>query len=202
MSLEQEIKLAVSGEPLDLTTLDWLDTKVTSRKTPSLRTDYYDTPNFKLRDMRIALRLRKVEGQWIQTVKSAGQVKDGLHQREEWDQPLLNGEFDKALLRQTPLAPIVDDAGQWQQLECIFSTEFTRETWDLDIDGTHVELAYDQGFVKTADDQTPIHEIELELRHGELDVLQQLSDQLKQHLPLENNPVNKAQLGYDLLAKK
>lgn len=202
MSLEQEIKLAVSGEPLDLTTLDWLDTKVTSRKTQSLRTDYYDTPNFKLRDMRIALRLRKVEGQWIQTVKSAGQVKDGLHQREEWDQPLLNGEFDKALLRQTPLAPIVDDAGQWQQLECIFSTEFTRETWDLDIDGTHVELAYDQGFVKTADDQTPIHEIELELRHGELDVLQQLSDQLKQHLPLEDNPVNKAQLGYDLLAKK
>ncbi|MCX4189531.1 inorganic triphosphatase [Methylophaga sp. OBS3] len=202
MSLEQEIKLAVSGESLDLTTLDWLETKVTSRKTQSLRTDYYDTPNFKLRDMRIALRLRKVEGQWIQTVKSAGQVKDGLHQREEWDQPLLNGQFDKALLRQTPLAPIVDDAGQWQQLECIFSTEFTRETWDLDIDGTHVELAYDQGFVKTADDQTPIHEIELELRHGELDVLQQLSDQLKQHLPLDDNPVNKAQLGYDLLAKK
>lgn len=202
MSLEQEIKLSVSGAPLDLYAIDWLQDKVTSRKTQSLRTDYFDTPHFTLRDMRIALRLRKVEGQWLQTVKNAGQVKDGLHQREEWDQPLLSGEFDKALLRQTPLAPIVDDSGQWSQLRCIFSTEFTRVTWDLDIDGTHIELAYDQGRVKTADAETPIHEIELELRHGDLAVLRQFAQQLKQHLPLQDNPVNKAQLGYQLLASE
>ena len=200
MSLEQEIKLSVRGAPLDLYAIDWLQDHVTGRKTQALRTDYFDTPELKLRDMRIALRLRKVEGQWMQTVKNAGQVKDGLHQREEWDQPLLTGEFDKALLRQTPLAPIVDDSGQWNQLSCVFSTEFTRETWDLDIDGTHIELAYDQGRVKTNDAETPIHEIELELRHGDLAVLKQFAMQLKQHLPLQDNPVNKAQLGYELLA--
>ena len=200
MSLEQEIKLSVSGAPLDLYALDWLEDNVTSRKTQSLRTDYFDTPNFTLRDMRIALRLRKVEGQWLQTVKNAGKVKDVLHQREEWDQPLLTGEFDKALLRQTPLAPIVDDTEQWNHLRCIFSTEFTRETWDLDIEGTHIELAYDQGWVKTTDAKTPIHEVELELRSGDLAVLKQFAQKLKQYLPLADNPVNKAQLGYQLLS--
>ncbi|AFJ03323.1 Adenylate cyclase [Methylophaga frappieri] len=200
MSLEQEIKLAVLQDTeIDLAALDWLQSSVTKQKTQALRTDYYDTPEFTLRDQRIALRLRQVEGQWVQTVKTAGQVKAGLHQREEWDQPLLTGEFDQALLRQTPLAPIVDDPGKWRRLGCIFSTQFTRVTWDLQIDDTLVELAYDRGWVKAGGRQTPIHEIELELRHGELTVLSTLAQQLKTALPLRDNPVNKAQLGYDLL---
>ncbi|WP_292362696.1 inorganic triphosphatase [Methylophaga sp. UBA1464] len=200
MSLEQEIKLAVAGsDKLDLSELDWLQAITTEQQQLHLRTEYFDTPELKLKNRSIALRMRQIGDQWVQTVKSSGQVKDGLHQREEWEHPIMNSEFDLPLLRQTPLAPIVDDSGSWRQLTCLFYTEFQRDVYLLEApQDTLIELAYDFGEAGSADNTAVIHEIELELRHGALEVLRQIAERLREELSLTYKNSSKAETGYQL----
>ncbi|MCL4410613.1 MAG: CYTH domain-containing protein [Gammaproteobacteria bacterium] len=200
MSLEQEMKLAVEGESkLNLNELDWLAAMTCEQKQLNLRTEYFDTPKLKLKQQGIALRMRQIDDQWLQTVKTSGTVQDGLHQREEWEHPIMNGEFDLPLLRQTPLAPIVDDSGSWKQLQRLFFTEFKRDIRLLEAsEDTLIELAYDFGEAGSGDRRAMIHEIELELRHGSLEVLQQVAERLKTELNLAYNNRSKAEIGYQL----
>ena len=200
MSLEQEMKLAVNGETkLNLADLEWLQAMVSEQKQLHLRTEYFDTPQLKLKQQGIALRMRQIDDQWLQTVKTSGNVQDGLHQREEWEHPIMNGEFDLPLLRQTPLAPIVDDSGSWKQLQRLFYTEFDRDILMLEADqDTLIELAYDFGEAVSGNNKAVIHEVELELRHGSLEVLQQIAEKLKSELPLSYNNRSKAETGYQL----
>ncbi|THK40909.1 CYTH domain-containing protein [Methylophaga sp. SB9B] len=200
MSLEQEMKLAVNGDSkLNLADLDWLQAMTHEQKQLQLRTEYFDTPQLKLKQQGIALRMRQIDDQWLQTVKTSGKVQDGLHQREEWEHPIMNGEFDLPLLRQTPLAPIVDDSGSWKQLQRLFFTEFKRDIRLLEAsDDTLIELAYDFGEAGSGDRRAMIHEIELELRHGSLEVLQQVAERLKTELNLAYNNRSKAEIGYQL----
>jgi inorganic triphosphatase YgiF len=200
MSLEQEMKLAVNGDSkLNLDDLDWLQAMTHEQKQLQLRTEYFDTPQLKLKQQGITLRMRQIDDQWLQTVKTSGKVQDGLHQREEWEHPVLNGEFDLPLLRQTPLAPIVDDSGSWKQLQRLFFTEFKRDIRLLEAsEDTLIELAYDFGEAGSGDRRAMIHEIELELRHGSLEVLQQVAERLKTELNLAYNNRSKAEIGYQL----
>ena len=204
MSLEQEIKLAVKGETkLDLSQLDWLVAMTREQQHLHLRTEYFDTPQMKLKQQGMALRLRQIDDVWLQTVKTSGQVKDGLHQREEWEHPVMNGEFDLALLRQTPLAPIVDDSGSWKQLQRLFHTEFDRDIRLLDApQDTLIELAYDFGEAASGNDTAPIHEIELELRHGSIDELKRVAQRLKTALNLNYHNCSKAETGYQLYQQR
>jgi inorganic triphosphatase YgiF len=111
----------------------------------------------------------------------------------------MNGEFDLPLLRQTPLAPIVDDSGSWKQLQRLFFTEFERDIRMLEASqDTLIELAYDFGEAGSGDRRAMIHEIELELRHGSLEVMQQVAERLKVELDLAYNNRSKAEIGYQL----
>lgn len=200
MSLEQEMKLAVTGDSkLNLAELDWLLAMTSEQHQLQLRTEYFDTPQLKLKQQGIALRLRQIDDQWVQTVKTSGKVQDGLHQREEWEHPIMNGEFDLPLLRQTPLAPIVDDSGSWNQLQRLFYTKFQRDVYLLEApQDTVIELAYDFGEAGSGEHRAMIHEIELELRHGSLEQLQQVAQRLKTELNLSYNNRSKAEIGYQL----
>lgn len=202
MSLEQEIKLSIAGtQPPDLDGLPWLTALLTSHDSSHLRTDYFDTPELALQQMGLALRLREMDGKWLQTVKSQGKVNNGLHQREEWEHPLPSAAFDLALLRQTPLVAFAEDTGRWKQLRCLFTTEFDRQIYRLVEGETEIELAYDSGEVRSGELTAPIHEIELELRHGDLTVLNAVAEKLKKALGLDYNPQSKAALGYQLFAQ-
>lgn len=199
--MEQEIKLSVAGsQPLDL----HIDQRLGELRSGPVQqqrmlTSYYDTPGWRLLRDGVFLRLRKAGDQWLQTVKTSGEVKDGLHQRQEWETPLHAPEFDLALLRQTPLRPIIEDEGVWAHVDAVFVTDFEREIWPLKLaDGTEIELAYDVGEVRTLDRQTPIHEIELELVSGDVEKLQQLAAQLQADWSLVPAKLSKAALGYRL----
>lgn len=200
MSLEQEMKLAVNGETkLNLADVDWLQTMTIAQQQLQLRTEYFDTPQLKLKQQGIALRMRRIDDQWVQTVKTSGKIQDGLHQREEWEHPVLNGEVDLSLLRQTPLAAIVDDSGSWKQLQRLFFTEFKRDIRLLEAsEDTLIELAYDFGEAGSGTHRAMIHEIELELRHGSLELLRQVAERLKTELNLSYNNRSKAEIGYRL----
>lgn len=202
MSLEQEIKLVVTGPQtrLDLNMLaNLLDDVVSGPEQNDLVSTYFDTPDFALKEFGVGLRLRRVNTQWLQTVKCSGHAVAGLHQRKEWEHPLAAAAFDLDLLRQTELAPLVDDATVWPRLVALFTTDFQRTQWLVRLDDeTLVELAYDFGLVKAGDKQSRIHEVELELKQGSLKKMQAFSQQLKAALPLVFSDISKAAQGYSM----
>lgn len=201
MMLEQEMKLVVTSEhPLQIAELEWLRPYFFEQPvTQHLVSTYFDTPQLNLIAQGVGLRLRNENGSWLQTVKATGQVKDGFHQREEWEQPLNSPQFDLELLKQTPLQAMIYDSEVWPALTAVFTTDFVRQTFQLVLpENTRIELAYDRGQVLAGDRVEPIHEIELELKTGSVDQLKQLASQFCQFLPVKYGDESKAHRGYRL----
>lgn len=201
MSLEQEIKLQVTqAESLLLHEIDWLKKRlIQDVYQQHLLSTYFDTADKALMKFGVGLRLRQIGEQWLQTVKCSGKASSGLHERQEWEHELAAPEFDIERLAETAIAPLLEQKQIWNAIQPVFTTEFERDVWLLALDNdTVVELAYDRGEVRAGDKQTAIHEIELELKQGEIDICQKLADRLKTALPLEYSNISKAGLGYKL----
>ena len=49
---------------------------------------YFDTPDYALQRLRMALRIRTQDGAYIQTLKTRGQAQGGVLARQEWEWPL------------------------------------------------------------------------------------------------------------------
>lgn len=201
MALEQEIKLAVLTESkLDLAALSCIrENSMKQVETRQLISRYFDSSDLSLLEHGIGLR-RRFNGQtWLQTVKETGQASNGLHERQEWEHVLEKDEFEFELLRQTPLIKAVANESILATLEALFTTDFHREHWLLELAGqTQIELAYDLGHVYTATRKMVIHEIELELKSGSVSDVQQFADLLLEQLPLQYSDISKAQRGYQL----
>jgi inorganic triphosphatase YgiF len=201
MSLEQEIKMLVGQqEELDLLALSWLgDLLEAETDRIHLLSTYFDTPDKALQQFGVGLRLRQIGPQWLQTVKCSGEAKNGLHQRKEWEHKLDGPAFDLALLADTDLAPLIQQQSVWSAIAPVFTTEFERQLLPLRLqDGTRVELAYDRGEVRAGDKRAVIHEIELELKQGDVKKMQNLAESLKAALPLQYSDISKAAQGYSL----
>ena len=161
---------------------------------------YYDTPDCALRRHGMALRLRRVAGHWVQTLKSKGRMEDGLATRLELDQPSDGRTLDFSAVPDAALRAFLESPRVRPHLAHRFTTEFQRVAQRLDCpDGTVVELALDRGEVRAGDATAPIAEVELELLSGNPDRLQELGALLQRHLPLVAETVSKAERGYRLL---
>lgn len=207
--MEIELKLSISAA--DVATFRGLSLLAHyadgAPQTERLISIYFDTPALSLKQQRSALRVRRCANRWIQTFKGGGGVKAGLHQRHEWEcqvaqaqidlpslLPLIDNPSARAILQQDDLA---------QQLQPVFTTDFERTVWMLQLTPeTLVELALDQGFVIVDDSdgqrRAALSEIELELKHGQLDDLLAFSQTLKQLVPLQASNISKAQRGFAL----
>jgi triphosphatase len=204
MSLEQELKLVVNNtHTIDLRTVSCLASMITGKlETHHLVSTYFDTPDKYLSEHKVGLRLRQYDDTWWQTVKTAGVVKDGLHQREEWEFPLDGPEWDLSTLRQTPLLTMIDEPDLWSQLAPLFTTDFMRDTLQLKLaDNSLVELAYDYGKVMAGDKASSIHELELELKSGNVEALMLIASKLQVQLDVTPSDCSKAQMGYALASR-
>lgn len=164
--------------------------------TRKLTSIYYDTPQLALLDAGLSLRVRRMGGQWFQAVKGAGHALAGLHQREEWEDIIAHGAPDFSKITDPALTRVFDDPDLRAALRPIFTTEVRRSEWQLEVHGSHIELALDQGRLVAGDHREPICEIELELKQGEPAQLFELALALQADIPLWIENVSKAQRGY------
>lgn len=205
MAVEQEIKLHVlTEEPLDLTSVECVKQfKLEEGLSTHLISHYFDSDELDLFKLGYGLR-RRFDGQhWLQTLKDNGVVKDGLHLRQEWEHQLTSDAFDLELLEQTPLKEVIDDNSVWSKVQTLFTTDFIRESWQLSpTKGCQIELAYDQGRVYVGQDESQIHELELELKTGDISELHKMAERLKAILPIEPSNISKAQQGYELVKRR
>jgi len=232
MATEKELKLALGGSLGNSSSAD-VAAKVAAEvasikrffatqsaqpgKTFLLGNVYFDTPDLDLASDKVALRLRRTPDGWLQTLKTAGHAKDGLHARGEWELPVKDDALDlPALLATCDDAEAVRSLTEHApRLASVFRTDFERTTWDLTIDGSDIEAALDLGKVHLGDDiaasalshtdmasdsvEVPIREIELELKTGDESALWQLARTLQDAIPgLKPDDVSKAARGYRL----
>lgn len=199
--MEVELKLLVA--PTDVPRLrrfvlppGWQRAKPRTQKLHSI---YFDSPDFFLKQRAIALRVRRVGNRWVQTLKSGGDVKAGLHSRLELEAPVAHDhpdftKIDDVGLRELLLAPELEG-----KLGTAFTTEFQRTVWMLEsAAGDVVEMALDRGEIRGGGGTLPISEVELELKTGNPAVLFEIALALLDAAPLHLENASKAQRGYDL----
>jgi inorganic triphosphatase YgiF len=201
--LEVELKLTIA--PKDVAALARaapIKTATLGRATTSrLYSIYYDTPQFALRESKVALRMRRTGKRWVQTLKSAGRVDAGLHQREEIETPLAAQILNYRVLSESNAAPILSDPQLPLQLAPVFVTDFKRTARQLQpATGTQIELALDRGTITAGAAQAPISEVELELKSGPPAHLIDLALALVEQVPMRLSPASKAERGYALAA--
>ena len=205
MAVETELKLRIAPEQLARLKRHPLLKKyqVTRPATRRLHNIYYDTPKLELHKSEMALRLRRAGRQWLQTLKGGGSVKAGLHRRDEWEIPVNRAALDFSLLENAG-----PQTAEWEEhlpqrlrkkLQPVFVTDFSRTSRMLDWQGAQIELCMDHGEVRTEQRSMPICELELELKSGEPQQLFELALALLEIVPLELEPVSKAEQGYRLL---
>ena len=169
--------------------------------TIQLKNTYFDTPDLRLNQARVALRIRERNGRFIQTLKTQGESVNGLTRRGEWEWHLTSAELDGAAL--APVWPAQLGGISIADLQPLFSTDFNRSHWQLVWHAPYarVEVALDQGEIRAGVNTTPISELELELLEGSETALMAIADWLRQSVPLTPGNQSKAERGFELLAQ-
>lgn len=205
MGIEREIKLALPQEQVEAA-LRFFETRAgVTGHAIRLENIYFDTPALTLARAKSALRLRRTPDGWLQTFKSVGVAKNGLHERHEWEMAVAGEalEIDRLLHECDEAGVSTALSGAAANLIPLFRTDFTRTLWTLEVGGAQVEAAVDQGEISAEVNgetrRKPICEIELELKGGDEAALHTLAAELAKALPgLTPDDISKAQRGYTL----
>lgn len=203
MTVEVELKLSLAPTNIGkLARCPPLQAATRSRPvTRRVYNVYYDTPERDLASQGMALRLRRVGGRWIQTLKAGGAAQAGLHSSGEFDvtvpAPLLN----LTALATTPAAGLAAQATFRDRIRPMFVTDFRRTTRMVEVaPGMFAEFAVDRGTIAAGDRNEAICELEIELRDGEPDALFAFARRLLEFVPFTIGMNSKAARGFALLA--
>ena len=170
-----------------------------------LRSIYFDTSDHSLRAAGVALRVRDVEGRWVQTVKAKMAVRGGLSNPIEDECAIAGPSPEPAQIADPELREQVEAIAQSQLLLPVFETLVERTRFHLRkaaSDGGasgEAELAIDIGHIYSDKGLDPIGEAELELLSGDAEILLHFATHLfaGRHFKLASN--NKAARGYALI---
>jgi inorganic triphosphatase YgiF len=203
---EIELKLSLpASDPVGLEKQLTLIPALARRKPGHLHlhNTYYDTPDQKLRQQRVALRLRRVgsdvKPQWLQTLKMGGSNDSALSQRGEWETAVPGAELDLAALQATPWSDIDPDGRLFRVLAPSFVTSFDRTSWTVrKPGGSVVEVSLDVGQIVAEGRSVPLCELELELLAGQPATLFALAQQIARSIAVLPENRSKAERGYAL----
>ncbi|OAN19039.1 adenylate cyclase [Photobacterium jeanii] len=199
METEIELKFFVSPEFSSQLLSKISQAKILQQSSRMLGNTYFDTPDQILRQHDIGLRVRRYDDVFVQTLKTAGRVVAGLHQRPEYNAETNGTDPDLSLHPADAWPESLVVADVQQQLIPLFSTDFERQQWLVAMpDGSQIELAFDQGEVSANGQTDPICEVELELKSGQTDALFTLARELCADGGMRLGSLSKAARGYRL----
>lgn len=203
--MDQEIELKLAINPADAVAFRQIpllcEKSIAGPTRRKVLNVYFDTPGLVLKQHSMALRLRKTAGKWLQTLKTAGTATGGLHQRGEWEYPLRAPQLDLALFRETPLATLAQSKALHHTLKPLFTTDFYRTTWRVEISpGQRVEVALDLGVIRCGEREAIISEVEIELLEGNAAAVFDVALALVGEIAMRPSILSKAERGYQLVA--
>ena len=207
MTIEIELKYQLTAQNVDKQKLVLVITTLLENEPVSfemnhnqLLNDYFDNENLSLRKMDFGLRIRSKGAQYEQTIKTAGKVEAGLHQRPEYNVALSQRQLDLSLFPSSIWPEDINIKTLQQSLQVIFSTNFSRQTWLIQQGDNVIELALDSGEIYTTigAPSIAINEIEIELVQGDAQTLFNLAEKLKAVVLMQPSNTSKAARGYAL----
>lgn len=166
------------------------------RSEKQLVSTYYDTNKQKLRRHGLTLRVRKVDGHYVQTVKAGG---SGSVTRGEWEDEVAGASPDLTKTANTPLEEVASKNLR-RKLKPVFQTNVHRTVQTRRVQRSQIELAVDRGRVGVGHRSRPIVEFELELKSGHTTDLFRLARILERKTGGELDLRSKSERGYQLAA--
>jgi len=166
------------------------------RKPARLVSVYFDTKKLKLRRKALSLRIRRVGGRVVQTVKQ--ETGPATFVRNEWEHDIAARQPDLEVVGNTPLGSLLNKKLR-RGLMPVFETRVQRKVWQLQCDGSEIELCIDKGEVVAGRKNEPICEVELELKRGQRRDLLKVAKMLAETVPVQLAITSKAERGYALL---
>ena len=163
-------------------------------------TAYFDTKDQIVRRAGYSLRVRKADGRFVQAVKHKRAAAAGLFVRDEWEADVPGFALDDAALARTPLKKLLD-AEKAGPLKLRVRSRFRRTTWLVTHKGSVIEVVLDEGKVTAGKAESPLCELELELKSGKPRALFALAGEIGAALPLRLGVLSKAERGYALAEK-
>ena len=185
---DREIELKFACGPDDLATV-LAAAPAGDDETRELISVYFDTPDRALQKAGASLRVREHQGKRVQTLKRG----QGLV-REEHEAPIEGLAPDPGL---APLPSLLPDGAS---LKPAFNVRISRRQRTFRYAEAEIEMALDQGEVTGGDRQSPICEVELELKSGPPATLFALARELSAVAPLYLAFDSKAARGQALVA--
>jgi inorganic triphosphatase YgiF len=159
---------------------------------------YFDTPQHDLHAAGISLRLRRQKGGWLQTVKAEQHVDGGLSNPIELEALVVTKKPDPGRIADKNLRRLVQKATKGSSLRPVFETVVQRMTRRLKADDSEIELAVDEGEVRTKAARRELREAELELKSGSTAGLLLAAATLFAGQELKFSSWSKAERGYRL----
>lgn len=167
-----------------------------------LSNSYFDTPDHRLRQMGVSVRLRRTKGKCLQTVKANTRANGGLMDRDEWEMLVVDDTLDFSVLpaaakralrgvRRRDLKPVLE-------VKTERHTMIVRRNSPLGPE-LAVEAAADRAVVRAGGAVEHFCECELELMEGDITGFFTLAAEIHDRCPLAMSAITKAGRGYRLL---
>ena len=156
----------------------------------TIKDTYLDHANDDLAAQKIALRVRNTDGQWEATFKTRSEIKNGKAIRREETLPLLRVKnLTQALYRLSAQKKWcgVDTA----ELEIKFTLTNKRRVYLFNYDGATLEMALDDVTLCILGRQVKLKEIEVELKRGKSEALEQFATHFTRATKLKRAQISK-----------
>ncbi|MCA1452045.1 CHAD domain-containing protein [Bradyrhizobium sp. BRP22] len=196
---EIELKLLVDADRMaDFNAAPIIATNARNKGTRKhLKSVYYDTPKRTLRQNGLSLRVRQNGTRFVQTVKA--EFADDPLRRGEWEAnvPSIAPDVELAM---PFIPPKLRSDLRRDPLEAVFTADIHRHARIVELPSGTIEVAFDQGSLKSGNQSMSVSEIELELKGGSASAIYDLALRLADHGQVRPSIRSKSARGYDLAA--
>ncbi len=208
--METELKLVVTASHLEKIVSQGIMRELARGQLveQQLLSQYFDTAGGKLRRKGLTLRVRHEGGHALQTLKRVldGAARSGAMARCEWQTEVDEMRPDPRELARVDTLPrklrkVLSHLRGADNLTEQFLVEVARKTLMLEIAGSAVEMALDNGKVIAGDESSRFCEVELELESGKKSAMYTAARHLAHHVPVQISFVSKADRGFALLGE-
>lgn len=166
-----------------------------------LETVYFDTRDGALRKSGFSLRVRRTGARYVQTAKRKSGPAAGFFVRQEWEAEVAGFAIDRAALKSPALNKLLESI-EPKALKPLIRTRFRRTAWLIEHKSSRVEVVLDEGSVASGKAQTPLCELELELKEGKPRALFALAGEIGRAAVLRLGVLTKAERGYALAERR
>jgi len=134
---------------------------------------YFDTADRLLQRHQMTLRVRRLDGGWLQTLKQQA-TSGAVSHRGEWETPARvvggQGRINLARLSESPLPALLAKQNSAVRLQPMFQTHVRRTQWIVTRGDATIEVALDIGEITAVAAQGALREticeVELEVKHA------------------------------------